>query len=447
MPPPPSFIDVTPTPFSRVVTVAEFNGGTFGGIANEVWFRHMSTPAGVLGVRPNVERVVNMKCQVYQSDGTTLIRQSTNSRPLDIEETAATTYYIRIVKNAGGAIAADFTAEFDIRPLVTAITDGDFFINDFNAGVPGIVYNPDGTVVGYIHLLPAAEFGAMLADGTVLLNTPTSGLQLFDANLSFVLTVSGLHSSATVARGDGQWWIIESDGTVETVSADGMTVTIVATLPDQPASFGVSLNQTILYYVDFDSPIVKRWNLLTDMAMADLYTAPDFDNAGDGDVMGLTVNFTSNGELLILDDGTLVTWWLDLVNSETNFLHLTAGGVLLNRITITGYLVDHPQNAIEGANYIFVWMQDPGQVVALFGLLNLTTEVLSPVFTTAEFAGMINGNPSDPSYNQDMFGPETSCIMLRRSTFAGGGGGGGGGSPSEGIIGPLVWVHWPRVQP
>lgn len=446
MPPPGTYIDITTIPFSRLVTTAEFNGGTFGGIANEVWFRYVASAGGVLGVRPNVERVLTLTTSIFASDGTTVLNSIGSNRPLGIAVASGSTYYVRIQKSPSGAIGSNFTAEFDTRPYLTTIPDGAIIINDFNFGAPAIVFDTSGTVLGYKENFPAAEFGAMLANGRVLLETGISGAQVFDADLNYVLTVGALGPSITIARGNGQWWVVETDGTVKTVSSDGLTVTTVATLPAQPASFGVSLDETILYYVDADSPIVKRWDLVNNVALTDLYTEPGFDNAGDGDTMGLTINFTPNGELLVLSDDSMVTWWLDWVNGNTNFLHLSPAGVLLNRITVTGFLVDHPQLALEGPNYIFAWLQDPSQIVAKIGIIDLTTGLFTVSFTQAEFASMRNGNPSDPLYYDDMFGPETSCIALRRGG-ADTGGGGGGGVPEIGVIGPILWWRFAYREP
>ena len=52
MPPPASFLLVSSLPYSRVVTQAEFNAGTYGTAANEVWFKYVPAVDSVVAFMP-----------------------------------------------------------------------------------------------------------------------------------------------------------------------------------------------------------------------------------------------------------------------------------------------------------------------------------------------------------------------------------------------------------
>src|SRR5262245_34067896 len=99
MPPPSAYIDITSIPFSRTVTQAEFNGGTFGNTTNEVWFRYIAATPIVLGMRTDSGGTFVPRTRVFESDGSTAVdplRTGTAGQWSAL--TAAATYYIQIVR-------------------------------------------------------------------------------------------------------------------------------------------------------------------------------------------------------------------------------------------------------------------------------------------------------------------------------------------------------------
>src|SRR4051812_41828288 len=130
MPPPGSYIDITSTPFSRVVTQAEFNAGTYGGVPNEVWFRFPATGAVklALGSFCNKGGTFTPRAEAYDADGSTFLRSVVvDDFAWYVVIDATTPKYIRILRSGGGASNFNFTVLFDTHVVNGAtLADGDF---------------------------------------------------------------------------------------------------------------------------------------------------------------------------------------------------------------------------------------------------------------------------------------------------------------------------------
>jgi hypothetical protein len=452
MPAPPSFIDITSTPFSRVVTQAEFNGGTFGGVANQVWFRRI-TPAKVgLGIFTNKGGTFKADTTVYQSDGTTVVKTAAFSFNFSfVVIVPAGTYYIKIVQHGGGASNFDFTTAVDELPTdadVLPLTTGQIIINDDEQGFPATVLNSDGSVAGYITTIPAGETAAFLPTGESLWHdatatySPAGRMHLFDADLAYVMSIDlSLSALPIVTHSDTDFYVLSrDDGSVSKITATGVVTALGAvTFTTGTASAGaVDAAGEILYWVERDgSAAVHRYNLQTMTDMTDLTTIPGVE-AGVDDIA--TTPNANPGDLILQTDGTFVTWYFDSSANDWKLIHLDTDGSLLNAFSFGGGGIDH-LFPVADAEHIGIWLytnefNQAGQI----GIVDLSTGLIASDFTTPLSSAGNSLVDDDPT----LFIPSASCTIFGIGLLQAGGGGGNGGPTGEGFIGPIYWLHWHR---
>lgn len=140
MPPPPSFIDVTAVPFSQLVTQAEFNAGTYGGTANETWLRYVASERLAIGVHSDKGGNYVPRIGIYESDGSTLLKQQDNSAGA-YQIVDAGTYYIRVRDTGGTSINFDFTISVNTAEVGVIPPQNGYIINDDAEGFPASVFN------------------------------------------------------------------------------------------------------------------------------------------------------------------------------------------------------------------------------------------------------------------------------------------------------------------
>lgn len=427
MPPPPSYLDITALPYSRVVTIAEFNAGTFGGTVNQVWFRYVATTAIGFGSYTTSAGTFTPRVQLRESDGDTIINEFNTSFGWWVY-LLPDTYYIRVTRSAGGATNSDFTVSAEGASVITTPQPGNIVINDDTQApatyptraIPATVWTIGGTLLGIMPAVPASEIGDALPNGISLwhdrfgTNGAANTLSLNNANGGYIATVTLgeiLSGYPCICHTATNFYVLNR-GTrhVYRVSDAGVVTGPLVTITGSAAisAFGISTDATIGYWAEgTTSAAIHRHNMTTDTAMTDLYTIVGL--AGNGNV-GLTALNLNPGEILVLSDGSVVTFCLNTTTSTGSIVHVSAAGALINKYDYAAPTqVDHIAYAPNNPLGIHVWLfvDSPLGNNGRFGLLTLATGVLSPFFNRTLFSAGENLNVSS-----EIFGPSASCTMV-----------------------------------
>ena len=418
MPPPASTISVSATPFSRTVTQAEFNAGTYGNAANEVWFEVVAAVQTTLGMYTDSGGTFTPRTTVYESDGTTTVDVARNGSfgmwsPLD----PAGTYYVKVTRQGGGASDFDFTFQADTLPLDDyEIQDGDFIIND-DTNRPGTIIGADGVVRAFISTIPGGEMGAILPNGVSIWHDRFSlygsdKLALLDENFQYI---AGANAGLTgvnkpiitaddtqfyITNQAGDLWIVEDDGT------ETNTGYFISLSYDLPEAMGIDADGTTIYWAEVDdSGVIHTIDVGSLTDGADLYTIPGF--VINTDAIAQTGN-GNPGELFVLDDGTIVTWWFDDSAGDYHLIHLSDTGTLLHDISFASPIsIDHIGRITGESDAIHIWtFTDAGITEGHFGTLTFATGLITDDFTVPMFDSGLNRQ------NSEMFGISNSCTML-----------------------------------
>ncbi len=439
MPPPASYIDITSYPFSQTITQAQFNGGTYGGVANSAWLRvTISGGDAIRGFYTNAGGTFVPKMELYASDGTTL--HSSHSFASGWWQILPNgTYYIRVVHRTGGPSNFDFTVSANTAAIATLpLPAGSLLINDDSvipaggpyAGspFPATAYLTDGTFLGFVPNIPAGETGDTLPSGISLIHSGVSGgnaLTLYSSSLSSLgsVSVSGVSigtSYPSIANDGTQFYVMARPSlNVYTVSDAGAVSGPIATLTGGASglkvnAIGISRDGSIAYYTRHNQSKIYRHNLTTNTAMSDL-----FDLASLGYTFPDDIGKTPNGhpgEILVLSDGSIVTSYSDTFDTAGNvegLLHLDASGTVLHQYEFDGdtgaridhihYTSDYSATAINAWFYIGSAADGTGR----FGRFELSSGTFSTSFDSMMFS---DGQAATTS--PVMFGPSSSCFML-----------------------------------
>jgi hypothetical protein len=412
MPPPASYIDITSSPFVRTVTQAEFNA------SNEIWFRKVTTAATIFGMQTTSGGTFTPITTVFGSDGSTVVRAATTGTAGSwCLLPAADTYYVKITRNGGGASNFDFTSTFNVSPYDAIDLDpGDLIIND-DADLPGVVVSSTGTLKGFTSTVPGGEMGAMLRTGVSIWHDrygnfhATNTIAVLDATLDHVASVAcGMAGVAfpLFAHDRDSFYVCNSSNQLWTVTAAGIAANTGFTFSTTPHAIGVNTDGTILYWVHRNvDGIIHRVDLNTLTNLSNLYTISGFATGSDD--LGRTPN-GHPGDLFVLADGSVVTFWYDTSLTTHHVIHVSAAGALLNDIAYVDPMQVNHLAQIEGSsNTVAVWLYttvgfDTGQ----FGTLNLTTGAISADFTVPMFQSGINMLGTST-----MFGISTSCTFVQ----------------------------------
>lgn len=433
MPPPASFYTITSFPYSQLVDDVDFNAGTYGNSVNDVWFFHVATQDGVLG-NFVTDATINPQVTFYETDALTTI-QSSGDQAAWARMYAGRNYWIQIRNFALASASGDFTVSFDRAELNPPVARGQIIINGDSSGEPATLLRLDGTVVGFLTAPPSGEIGHGLPDGTTLWHDryarygAGNALSIFDPDLNRVLsfdTSPSLGSDFPRINNNGiNFYLSDDTGRVHSITPGGQASGIIATLGTTPNAIAVDPDATILYYASGST--IKRWDLVSDVALSDLYTAPG------------TIAVTQNnhpGDLLYLADGTLVTFYaVGGVFGTYTLVHLDQHGTVLHSY---GYnppiAINHLAYAADNPDAVTLWLfLNNGGDSGRFQHLRLSDGVADVTFDTDHFSGGANQTAGSDT----MFGPSNSCtaVLLGYNSSANPCCNAGYGGPTQGPTG------------
>src|SRR5690348_5849329 len=352
MPAPGTYYDITTLPYSQTVTQADFAAGTFsGGTANEVGFRRVVSSIEALGNFTDNGGTFLPVIRLYESDGSTLIKTINPSGSAShgwYHILPAGTYFVRITRSGGGASDFDFQADFDHETNVDtlAFDDGDVLIQDQRQDYPALIYGLDGTRKGFVTAIPAGQTGSIIHSGRSLWHdlagsySPSGRLHLFDTELGYVTSANASLESgqaAPMSNSETDFYVVDQRGRgVSKVDTSGTVTSLGAVgASGQVCAIGVNADGTVLYWAHesgASSGVIHRYDLLAQSALADFYTVPGFDTANDS--LARTDNLNP-GDILVLPDDSIVTWWYDASGDQYFILHINSSGTLINSFPLS----------------------------------------------------------------------------------------------------------------
>lgn len=418
MPPPATFYTISSFPYSQVVTQADFNGGSHsGGVANEVWFKYVLASALGIGFYADIGGTFNYRVEFFESDSLTARTVGVKSATWCQAQTV-TNYWIRVRREPAGASDFDFTAHLDSITLSPSITPGDYLVNDDSSStIGGLVFAPDGTLRGFAPSVPAGEIVAGLPSGHVLFHDrfnqygPTLPLTLLDTDLSHITSFNlspGLFGFPAMADNRSDFFVWnQSNGNVYKITTTGSVSLLVSALSATASNaIGVNPAATILYYVLNNSAdlTIKRYDLGASSSLSDLYTIA---SATDRKLARTGLN-DHPGEIVVLSDGSLVTYYQDPTATSTSvLLHISSSGTLLHSYTYStgSRIIDHISRAPDDPVSINVWFFAGSDNNGTFEHINLSTGVADDSVDMELFEVGANTNENTTT----MFGPSSSC--------------------------------------
>ena len=421
MAPPASFIAITTIPFTQVVTQAMFN------VANVQWFKYTALTPIVLGLQTNQGGTFVPSTRIYQADGTTLVRASPFNRDQGawVALASAGDYYIKVLRTPAGPSDFDFTFTADTRPLDTVtLVPGDLVVNDDSAGYAAAVLDSAGAVKGFLSGVPGGEMGAILPSNVSYWHdlygkySSTNKVAVFDAAFAHLASVvvgpsapnpayfavDLAHARVYVKHQAGDLWTISEAGVA---AATGY----VFADPDVPQALAVNPTGTILYWVNRDlDGVIHALNLTTFAALPTVYTVPGW--TGGSDKFATTPN-NNPGDLFVMPNGNLVTWWVKGTTSDAHLIVVSPAGALLYTYLFAWPLsIDHLAYISGDPDHILIWLfTDQFLSAGHFGRLTLATGVIDQDFVVPLFSqgqNELTGVPGAPK-----FGPSASCTFVR----------------------------------
>lgn len=430
MPAPAAYLDITSVPYSRVITQAEFNAGTYGNVANEVWFRYIASAQVAFGNSVDQGGTFAPVLQFIAANGSTIIASYTGTgiKAWYNVASASTTYYLRITRNGGGASDFDFTVQADTGAVLTSVDVGNYIINDDEVNNPAFVLDATGAFVGILPSIPFGETGDALPTGENIWQDTSHSTGILTRSLLFDATSLALLATINVPFGTGAvgFGLYAHDATqffhavndkIYTISSTGTLAGPVATVTGSPPyAIGVNSAGTILYYVTtaIDDSI-HRWDLTNDVALSSFAIAGF--NAGDGDYLARTGINGNPGEILALSDGSIVFDRYKGSDDTHHIIQMGSTGTVLqdwdfdtvdNVSEIKYQIVNHLHySPVDSLAKVRVWLFNSTGRSGQFAEFTLADGTLSADFTTDLATARKNHNSGS-----EMFVPSSSCTMV-----------------------------------
>lgn len=384
-----------------------------------VWYKYTPPSDQIIGLWAFGDLTVyTPEVEMFQADGVTpyvpvVGGSAAVNKRLQIPVASGAVVYFKIseVPLATNPSPANLTISALVAPN-DAIVAGDLLINDDHAGMPGCVVTPTGAIRRFVLGMANGEGGAILPAGQYVLscgdqNTGSGEVKIYNADSSFRTAVvidspgGGLEQSIVGASNTYFYALDDDDESVKQFTLDG-TILNSWTPTSLQAQLAPSRDDTILYYVGpFPGTVIKRWDLVNNLALSDLYT--------------FAANTRFVPELLVLSDGTIITGAHNTSSGAYQVLHLSAAGAVLHTLTVTssGTLNRLALNVGDTATSIWAWsLTGTSNAFSLFQELRLSDGgVLQSTGNVLQYETGAYNLPATATPTTE-FGPSFSCPFL-----------------------------------
>jgi hypothetical protein len=413
-------IEIQSLPFSTTQDVHD------AGTTYTVWYKY-TAKAGekVLLIRASGAGTYTPEISMYTPNGSTLaLLTGFDNAAIQFGLVEGQTYWFECVTNAGNPTPAILTVQAAAGPAQQWAI-GDLFVSDDKArGTSAVVRATAGEVINFISTFSSGEDGDVLDGGEVCHNNSDDTVDVYNALLELIATLNFPGATQVPfirgSRRGNKFYAIESHGAglaqaVKTVLPAGVFGLTTWTLTSVIASTTVrtispNRDETILYYAHTGvNAAVRRWNLSTDAAMADLV-------AGVPNVQTFYI--------ISLDDDTiLVVYGVNAGAGVPDCIirRYDASGTLLNSYNV-GTSVPRIATALDDPNSFWLMITPAG------GSREFRNVKVSDGSTLSSVSGYVFTDrvADDPTIFE--FGTPFSCPLL--VLRAGGGAGGSEESPS-----------------
>lgn len=415
------------------------------GTTYAVWYAYTAQPGdhviGLWGFGDVVTYMPSVK--VYLGPAAAPVQYldgfNTENKRIQIPVTPGTTYYFEFTPNGGDPTPAILTIGARRAPKLT-MSEGSIFVNDDSPGYPAVILDPDtGDVRNFVNPFPNGEAGDVLVDGTILVeDADLTRLQVYDKDFNNLATLDIASGSPRIRanRFAGRFYVGRQANPVTVVTVTNgaldvpeFTLTGITSL----LALAAANDDSVLYHANTATgAAIRQWDLLGASALADL--AP-----------GIATYFVP--DILVLADNSIIALFVKQFSGETLARHYAPDGTQLNEYAIAPDGSNLPFGTLPRLAYavadptsFWVWWHpldeffDPTEISRFQEIQGSDGTVLRSVDST-EYELGIYGPPVTATPIDD-FGNSFSCPFFILM-----------GNPLLPVIGPLVWVEWPRVIP
>lgn len=373
----------------------------FGGLSYDLWFTFEATETGEIAAFGFGDLTdYAPQAQVYlgpASSPTELLPIAGTNVPIQFPVTLGVRYYLKF---SGASVPASVLTLLVDRFTPQSVPRGALCINDDTIGFPLAILSPTtGQPLAFQQHFPAGEHGVAMPSGQVIVhNIDIHKPQIFNASRALVATLDLFGYLPVTCNATSFYAGFPYNGATETtikkISPAGVISTTYTPTPTVGlVAMGVNAAGTILYYVESNAANqpVKRWNLSTDLTMANL-------------VAGLA-SFKVTRDVVVLRDDTILVAYLHASDPTlSKVVHYSTAGAVLHT-----YVIAH-------LNRICTSLDDPTTFIAWSQTAPTSTftEVLiasgASVVTTTGTIFNLGSSAADPSATPPArYGHSSSC--------------------------------------
>ena len=319
---------------------------------------------------------------------------------------------MRIRPNAGNPSPASLTLAVEAAPNA-AVPVGAIAVPDDAPDRPAaLLDSTTGEVLRFVSPFPAGEQGDVLANGTMLVSDEFTDLdlKLYDATFTLITSVAwtwtGVGPTIRANHGSNTFYV-GSDGSggtpaqVSTVSAAGVLGATTWVLPEVGLDAAAASNDdTVLYFSGQISggSAIERWDLINDVALADLVAA--------------VVGYIVIDILVLSDDSLVVGYFKSSAPQDLLATRYDATGAVLHTYSFgSNHTSLKPRMAYALDNPASFWMWTHTDTPAGFtSMLNVRVSdgTILTTLTVAEYEGGVY-EPAASATPAARFGMSFSC--------------------------------------
>jgi hypothetical protein len=395
---------------------------------------------GAWGFSPLLETFrAAIKVYLGPADSPTLLSlEAVSNKCLQFPVTPGQEYFIEFTKNGDTSPA---TIAIDVRQAPNGTPAGSDFIitddrdGDYVQGYPAAIlsHTINHTVVKFVDLASGEQADSAINGNLLIEDRENYALKLYDKDFVLLTTIpfvlgSG-YTSVRNNRTTNNFWIgrdVLPATTIYKVSDVGVLSPLIATLTGNTSIRGLatSPDETILYYSNINGSIVKRWDLVNDVALADLNTA----------IAGYGIN-----DILGMDDGSIIVGYSNVYAAPHTFCRQYAAdgtvvrdfevGTVYGMYARLAYANDHPTS-------FWAWYHSSnGDIASPCTFINFkvsdATRLSEIEHTAFRYGGYLAAETAAPT---SRFGTSLSCPLLLVRV---------GATPPEPIVrdGGIYYIH------